>query len=1167
MRKLAYIFSLLLTISTAAYADHTAPVSYYLSCDNIDFIGEDWVERSGLKTIEDRKWELVPGKFGKGLSIQALPLEFSESERSGYDLDLYAAIIWNVHNRKMKGVGYDEPFIWGPGKIHPGYGAVSFWVKGNCAPDVPDAKTVLFELTSSGWGRMDRRLMKVELFRDRTINAWVEDTRYVQHTIETKKVWKNGGWNHIVFMWDRASGLSLWVNGKEAASSTGDDPWWDTRLPGLFHLPMTQSVYDEFYIFDRPLESGEIRDLYKHNRPPHEEAKRPIADTSLLKQAFISSSSKLPVARPFAGTTLTFTEIMPERVHDEGVQGWWLSDGVTELAWPHDYTSFTIIPGDVDFHAEKADILPPKAADVNYITLEGNLDDVTILKGDRNSEFGKIPAVTVPETEAYFYGSMVDGLGNRELRIPFTKSYGIPEGYSSDGDALKLPLSGNLRIQETGLFHVVERPISSIPGDKAYRLMGHDAFPDGTRYPSALNAMFDGFDRTAIGAYLHQTGGAPSLRKLAPMRRTHILTEPVVGKAHVKAVIADLWISSPTDGNILQFRLRNPAVPNQTWTHGEVTLRGFTGDYSRLRIALEFEPLCLTGGDRLWLEIIATDGLTIVEGDPERPSSITLRTAFDVVDAENRYAMKAMRPAVLMYGRSYEYLPWEWDKRMPDVDEPEIFGGVFNVIYPWQAVLKVNRGERLANIYKAFTDLREDGTPEYNEGSWPRDMDAIPEKHFDGPSNAPEWAVHFREFQTFRNRIIAWWRQHQRADGQVGGGWNDDTLIFARSYGDLQLDSNADALALYNKVFDGFDRTGYFRDGYCRISPIDGTHNGDFVRERYKSIIYNLGDPRSAVWAMEEAWHYGKPEKTPINYGDGRAFMFGRDVLDWYWGRRTVEEPYRLEKPEIIFDALRKAATIHNDTLYWRYTDAYNHTDQQAQYGYYQLYDMLFGGWNTGGRTDDTNVTISVGVGWICGGGPQLGRLVRYSGNDGLSVEMYSFDAFDREVEMRLFRLAGGEYTVKMSADRDGDGVYEIGILNERQHIGRFDSLTLTVPPKTPVRLDITQESADPEPGPLPDLAVSGFFTTYDGGTLTAKVHNIGCAPSGAFTVSVIGANGGRIAEQRVESLPGSDDYVPKRTEVEFRNLSNIDGCTLVVDSADAIREIYEGNNRATIAR
>ncbi len=74
----------------------------------------------------------------------------------------------------------------------------------------------------------------------------------------------------------------------------------------------------------------------------------------------------------------------------------------------------------------------------------------------------------------------------------------------------------------------------------------------------------------------------------------------------------------------------------------------------------------------------------------------------------------------------------------------------------------------------------------------------------------------------------------------------------------VSLDSDPDARILYNNVFDGFDRSNLFKDGYCRIYPMDRLHNGDFIRERYKSLIYNLGDPRSATWAMEEAWRWEK---------------------------------------------------------------------------------------------------------------------------------------------------------------------------------------------------------------------------------------------------------------------------------------------------------------------
>ena len=172
------------------FAEDKGPVSYHLTFDNLDFLSEDWVQQTGLKTIEERKWELVDGRFGMGLYLGAVPLKYDVDNMSGLDLDLVTAVIFNVGIVKSKGRGYDEPFIWGAGKLHPGYGAVAFWVKGSSQPETPDTRTVLFEQTTTTWGRKERELLQVELLRDRTITAYVEDARYVQHTIQSGKVWK-----------------------------------------------------------------------------------------------------------------------------------------------------------------------------------------------------------------------------------------------------------------------------------------------------------------------------------------------------------------------------------------------------------------------------------------------------------------------------------------------------------------------------------------------------------------------------------------------------------------------------------------------------------------------------------------------------------------------------------------------------------------------------------------------------------------------------------------------------------------------------------------------------------------------------------------------------------------------------------------------------------------
>ncbi|MBT4485789.1 MAG: hypothetical protein HOC71_19135, partial [Candidatus Latescibacteria bacterium] len=376
MKKVILYVMMAAFLFSSAYADDPG-ISYYLPFENLDFISDDWVEQTGLKTIGERKWELVDGRFGKGLYLGAVPLKYDDDNMSGLDLDMVTAVIFNVGYVKRKGRGYDEPFIWGAGKLHPGYGAVAFWVKGSSKPESSDTRTILFEQTTTTWGRKERQLMEVELLRDGVITAYVEDARYVRHSIRTKKVWKDNEWNHVVFMWNRSSGLSLWVNGSEAASSMGSDAWWENQLPGLFHLPMAQAAYDELYIFTGTLDRKEIRDIYRKNIPPKASDAPSAAeadDITRLKNAFTTDTSMLPVAEPSFGRALVFREITPKRIHDEGITGWWIADGCYELAWPHEYSVFTVIPGDVDFHAEKADILPPPGTEVNYITFEGNLD-------------------------------------------------------------------------------------------------------------------------------------------------------------------------------------------------------------------------------------------------------------------------------------------------------------------------------------------------------------------------------------------------------------------------------------------------------------------------------------------------------------------------------------------------------------------------------------------------------------------------------------------------------------------------------------------------------------------------------------------------------------------------------------------------------------------------
>ena len=319
---------------------------------------------------------------------------------------------------------------------------------------------------------------------------------------------------------------------------------------------------------------------------------------------------------------------------------------------------------------------------------------------------------------------------------------------------------------------------------------------------------------------------------------------------------------------------------------------------------------------------------------------------------------------------------------------------------------------------------------------------------------------------------------------------------------------------------------------------------------------------------MQEAWHWGKPEQTPLNYGNGKAFLFGKDVLEWYWGRRRVEEPYRLTNRIAMTTELGKSAATANDTTLWRFSEAWCHTDDQSPYGVSSLLNVLLGGWGVtptysaaaqGVVTsrDNSNVTVTVGVGWIEGGGPDLARMVTYSGVDGLMIDIYSFRARESKVTARLYRLDPGTYRVRLMSGGDV-------ISDETVHFRRFDRLTFMVPSQKSVTLSVSQVSADPLPGPRPDLAVSPYFVKRDGSTVSVIVHNIGDAPSGPFTVTLV-SDGNVVGTVEGQSLDGVEDFVPKSATVTLKGAKKGRPCRIIVDPDGAVDEIFEENNEVTL--
>ena len=75
MKRMTLLLAMIM-LSGAANAAVDGPVTLHCKFESMDIIEEDWVEKTGLKTVEERKWSLVDGRFGRGLHLGAVPLSF-----------------------------------------------------------------------------------------------------------------------------------------------------------------------------------------------------------------------------------------------------------------------------------------------------------------------------------------------------------------------------------------------------------------------------------------------------------------------------------------------------------------------------------------------------------------------------------------------------------------------------------------------------------------------------------------------------------------------------------------------------------------------------------------------------------------------------------------------------------------------------------------------------------------------------------------------------------------------------------------------------------------------------------------------------------------------------------------------------------------------------------
>lgn len=1119
------------------------PVSYHLSFDNNDFFKEDIIEQSGKKSLEERNIFFPKGKFGNGIQMRQVPTPPDADNMSGIDLDLVTAVIFNTHPGNE--MGYNQPFIWGSGRINTKLGAVAFWARGELSHAGP-----LFEQTSVSFGRKERDLLGILVDENKKLSAYIRDSRYIRHEIQSEEIWNESNWNHIVLNWDWMNGMELWINGKNIANSWGSQSWFETAPPGLFHLPAAGLIYDELYLLDRPITEKEIRNLIASNKVPDDESI--VYERRNYNKKRISSISgaelheHLPIAVP--DNVIRLKEVWPKDASDGKIPGWYMIDGRNEMAWPHPYALFTIIPGDADFKAEKVDLSTSSSSEVNFVTLTGNLTNVSV-QASTSSDKEKRELFKVPQGDHFFYGSKITTTINPTFRIPFTEEYGTPEGFEGD---IHVPLSGEKRIHNIGLFKVDFSPLDGEKSPKGRKLtLANGERSLDQRIQFAMHALTSRDERKISIASDNLSHERPERVNIGMFSRLNIISEPYFEEKGIKSITLSIPIRTKDESEVLFVRMRDPAVPSRMWNQFAIKLEGFNKGFEKLNMTLDFQDIVVTGGDRLWIDLGTSGNTELLIGDRNNSAELYVEevNSYEALDA---YVEKQIVPSKAQYAKMYEFMPWQFTGKTVSLERPYSFGGPFDIIMPALAIERVKPDDFVSRFM-----IRMAG-PDFKDGR-PIDPNKTPLITLKNPNKAPEWALYMRDFNIKRHAIADWWSDKQNPDGQVGGGWNDDVLFLSYHMPDLPLDGNENARFIIDAANKGLEKTNYFKDGYCNIHPIDRMHTGDFISERYNTIVNNLGQAYAFEREMESAWRHGKEEETPINYFE-RGFRSSVNILKWYWGESAPQEPYYSKSLDSLSEEFKLYSSILDDYSFYRFTESHVHTDDFAPVGSNKMYTYLLGG-ERGVRLD---AHMKLAVTWPSGGGPEVSRVVLKADDVSLDVVAYSFDSEMRELAMRLCRINGGLYKISLYRDPYGKGEIGEKLWESEQALARFDIVQLPIPSHTPVLIKVEKINSIVRSETLPDLAIDHWDATFDKGTITAKIHNLGNRSAENVMVSLFDGDT-LIQEKTIDLIDAPIDFLPKMKEIIFENVAFTGNLNIKIDSRNQLKEIMKENNTAHV--
>jgi subtilase family serine protease len=118
----------------------------------------------------------------------------------------------------------------------------------------------------------------------------------------------------------------------------------------------------------------------------------------------------------------------------------------------------------------------------------------------------------------------------------------------------------------------------------------------------------------------------------------------------------------------------------------------------------------------------------------------------------------------------------------------------------------------------------------------------------------------------------------------------------------------------------------------------------------------------------------------------------------------------------------------------------------------------------------------------------------------------------------------------------------------------------------TPLVVKVEQIESYDSPGELPDLAIAPWEAVFQDGKIIVTIHNIGNKEAESIKVNLLDKEQ-TLEEKTISHIDNPTDFVAKRSQVIFEDISFSRNLKIVINPENDIREILEENNNAAVGK